>query len=205
MNILKTYRFIKLDIYDSFVYLLLILVSQRLSFSSVSIINSILKDGVKLDWSIRQILIYVVLALVPHIFFFVIAPGAAHKQYKRSEDNYLWLKTGLFYTLPAEFIRLCLCSTTIAIGSDLPLKFGMSFAPLNHMIFTNTYGNWSGRYYEVATMDLKDINYIIGDYVAYILCHIIYLIPYMIVTMLIYRLMWRATERELEKMHKATN
>ena len=101
--------------------------------------------------------------------------------------------------LPGELIRLILCSTTVNTVRSLPWKFGISFAPLNHLIFTGTYGKWSGREYEVSTF-ADTVTFIPQDYLAYIACHLIYLIPYMAVQLLIYCAMWKLIAREHAQM-----
>ncbi len=155
-----------------------------------------------MNLAMRYIVIYGLYTIVPHLFFLIIAYRVAEKQYKPSDDHYLWLKTGLFYTLPGELIRLCVCATTVNTGLDLPWKFGMSFATICHLAFTDTYGNLSGRSYEVSTMDgMNEIEYLAADYLAYITCHIIYLILYLTVTMSIYYFMWKKVKKERELMH----
>ncbi len=203
-KISKIYKSIKLDLFDCFTYFLLIMLAHRLSYSAVAVSNGVLKNILHIPWPVRNVCIYLIFAIVPHLIYLTIAYRVASKQYKTSDDRYLWLKTGLFYVLPGELIRLCVCSTTVNADVDLPWKFGMAFAPLSNLIFTETYGNWSGRAYEVSTTAvMAEIEYIAMDYIAYIMCHIIYLIPYLTVTMLIYYMMWKKVKKERDDMRAA--
>ena len=146
-------------------------------------------------------MIYVILAVMPHLAFVWLAYRAADKQYLGSGDRLLWMKTGWLYVLPGELIRLVVSATTVNTVRYLPWKFGVAFAPINHVIFTATYGKWSGRAWELSFMgEDKYITYIPQDYLAYIACHLLCLIPYMAVQLLIYFAMWKLAAHRHAKM-----
>jgi len=106
--------------------------------------------------------------------------------------------------LPGELIRLVVSATTVNTVRYLPWKFGVAFAPVNHVIFTATYGKWSGREYEVSTY-ADNVMFIPQDYLAYIVCHLLYLIPYMAAQLLIYFAMWKLVGRKRASMRGANN
>jgi len=149
-------------------------------------------------------MIYVILAVMPHLAFVWLAYRAADKQYLGSGDRLLWMKTGWLYVLPGELIRLVVSATTVNTVRYLPWKFGVAFAPINHVIFTATYGKWSGREYEVSTY-ADNVMFIPQDYLAYIVCHLLYLIPYMAAQLLIYFAMWKLVGRKRASMRGANN
>ena len=137
---------IKLDLWDCYVYFLWMMVVHRLDNSAIVVINGFAKNTLQLSWAVREPMIYVILAVMPHL----------------------------------------------------------AFAPINHVIFTATYGKWSGREYEVSTY-ADNVMLIPQDYFAYIVCHLLYLIPYMAAQLLIYFFMWKLVGRKHASMRGANN
>ena len=195
---------IKLDLWDCYVYFLWMMVVHRLDNSAIVVINGFAKNTLQLSWAVREPMIYVILAVMPHLAFVWLAYRAADKQYLVSGDRLLWMKSGWLYMLPGELIRLVVSATTVNTVRYLPWKFGIAFAPINHVIFTATYGKWSGREYEVSTY-ADNVMFIPQDYLAYIVCHLLYLIPYMAAQLLIYFFMWKLVGRKHASMRGANN
>ena len=97
---------IKLDLWDCYVYFLWMMVVHRLENSAIVVINGFAKNTLQLSWAVREPMIYVILAVMPHLAFVWLAYRAADKQYLLSGDRLLWMKTGWLYMLPGELIRL---------------------------------------------------------------------------------------------------
>ena len=191
----------RLDLLDCFVYFLLMMAVHRLSTPMVTVINSFAKTTLQLPWSVREPMNYMILAAIPHLAFVWLAYRAADKQYRRSDDRWLSIKTGMLYMVPGELIRLAVGATSVNTVVTMPWKFGIAYAPVNHLIFTATYGKWSGRAWELSFMgEDQYITYIPQDYLAYIACHLLCLIPYMAVQLLIYSAMWKLAAHRHAKM-----
>ena len=136
--------------------------------------------------------IYILIGLsIPLLATFFYFRSVVEDQYISGEDKFCWLKSCAKLVLPAETIRFLFC--LISLGHMNQSGF---FAFLPSLLFENTYLLWTNRSEPVRQW----LEYIFADYVAYALCHIIYLVIYLALVMLIYKHFWKESQKDSEDL-----
>ena len=136
--------------------------------------------------------IYILIGLsIPLLATFFYFRSVVADQYIPSEDKFCWLKSCARLVLPAETIRFLFCLSSLG-----HLNQSGVFAFLPSFLFENTYLLWTNRSEPVRQW----LEYIFADYVAYALCHIIYLVIYLALVMLIYKHFWKEAQKDSEDL-----
>lgn len=136
--------------------------------------------------------IYILIGLsIPLLATFFYFRSVVEDQYISGEDKFCWLKSCAKLVLPAETIRFLFC--LISLGH---MNQSGVFAFLPSLLFENTYLLWTNRIEPVRQW----LEYIFADYVAYALCHIIYLVIYLALVMLIYKHFWKESQKDSEDL-----
>ena len=136
--------------------------------------------------------IYILIGLsIPLLATFFYFRSVVADQYIPSEDKFCWLKSCARLILSAETIRFLFCLSSLG-----HLNQSGVFAFLPSFLFENTYLLWTNRSEPVRQW----LEYIFADYVAYALCHIIYLVIYLALVMLIYKHFWKEAQKDSEDL-----
>jgi len=142
--------------------------------------------------TIFALAIYILIGLsVPLLATFFYFRSVVADQYIPSEDKFCWLKSCARLVLPAETIRFIFCLSSLG-----HLNQSGVFAFLPSFLFENTYLLWTNRSEPVRHW----LEYIFADFVAYALCHIIYLVIYLALVMLIYKHFWKEAQKDSEDL-----
>ena len=136
--------------------------------------------------------IYILIGLsIPLLATFFYFRSVVADQYIPSEDKFCWIKSCARLVLPAETIRFLFCLSSLGHINQTG-----NFAFLPSLLFENTYLLWTNRHEPVRQW----LEYIFADYVAYALCHIIYLVIYLTFVMLIYKYFWKEAKKDSEDL-----
>lgn len=136
--------------------------------------------------------IYILIGLsIPLLATFFYFRSVVADQYIPIEDKFCWLKSCARLVLPAETIRFLFCLSSLG-----HLNQSGKFAFLPSLLFENTYLLWTNRSEPVRHW----LEYIFADFVAYALCHIIYLVIYFALVMLIYKHFWKEAQKDSEDL-----
>jgi len=145
-------------------------------------------------WFQFLILQFPVFLLIPRLIVSIFTKNAGYHHYKKTNDSYFWLKSGLLYMMPGEIIRFLLCLLPIRIGLLTSLPFGAAFSGFSLLLFEYTYLNWTGR---SAAIQLQQ--YCPADFLVYIPIHLIVLTVFLTVSLLWYRRSWLRWETEFSQ------
>jgi len=155
------------------------------------ILNVLLLPFVKLPavWFnlIGVLIMCPVILFLSYLVIFFHFKKVVPNHYIAHEDKYLWLKNCLIFTVPGEIFRMILC--TFSLGQ---IKSTGMFGYLPTMMFEYIYLDLSGRSNAVRL----ELDLIFGDFVAFILCYLVYAAVYMVLLAWIYRFFWKKREKE---------
>jgi len=142
-------------------------------------------------WFQFLVLQFPIFLLIPQLIVSIFTKNAGYHHYKKTNDPYFWLKSGLLYMMPGEVIRFLLCLLPLRIGLLTSLPFGAAFSGFSLLLFEYTYVKWAGR---ASAIQLQQ--YHLCDFLVYIPIHLLVLAGYLTVSVLLYRRSWLRWESE---------
>ena len=123
--------------------------------------------------------------IVPYGILFFVLKKKLPEHYAPEDGKLLWLKSGLFYMLPGEIVRLVINMLPVPA-----LHFGVIFGMPAYQLYFSTYAVWSGRYWEIRSEPSS------ADTMAFLICYLVYLVIHMAIMTAIYYYFWRKARKE---------
>ncbi len=141
--------------------------------------------------TVRYFVIFLVTVALPIFVLSKFFYKSAHRHFSPNPDRKLWFFHFLAIILPAEIVRLVICTCW---------RFGMYLAAPANLLFTFLYFVPSGRF---ELIEKAMAHYETKDYLVYIGCHLLYLLPYLALYACVYGFVWRKLYKRHDEFMKS--
>lgn len=181
----------RVDVYQILLYAIVVIIVNAVSLLPRQLFLSVLVSLLGHTWY-SGVIAYVSYVAIPLslswavIFIFMKWIGVS-KHYRANYRDKEWMNSGALLVLPAEVLRFLIAT----IGLN---QLG-SLSPVSHFFFGEIYLRFSGRFQAFYSGQSN-----IGDYVAGVICYLVYAAIHLFGVALIYRHFWFAGKREREDL-----